>query len=67
MKKEKINDLIIRRFTKKDLTEKISMSEENAKLVMKYQKTFPELLAVENKDNKFVINAEILWNELSKP
>ena len=67
MKREKINGLTINRFEKKDLTEKILMPEENAKLVMKYQKTFPELLAVENKDNKFIINAETLWNELSKP
>lgn len=64
MKNIKINDIKVRAFEKKDLIEKLDFTENEAKLVMKYQKTFPELL---QEIEGFVIDARILWEQLDKP
>ena len=44
----------MKKFTKKDLINKLGMSEEKAKLIMKAQNEFPELLC---EDNKSTINS----------
>ncbi|WP_129599467.1 antA/AntB antirepressor family protein [Anaerophilus nitritogenes] len=57
----KINDIKVKVFEKKELIEKLGFTEEDAKLVMKYQKTFPELL---QDQEGFVIDGETLCNQL---
>ncbi|QEK12592.1 hypothetical protein FQB35_09780 [Crassaminicella thermophila] len=56
MRVAKINDVKVKVFEKKELIEKLGFTEEDAKLVMKYQKTFPELL--QDGVEGFVIDAE---------
>lgn len=51
-------------FTRKELIEKLGLNNEEVKLVMKYQKTFPELL---QDVNGFVIDGRNLWNQLGTP
>lgn len=54
----------VRIFEKKDLIQKLGLTQDEVKLVMKYQKTFPELLL----DIKgFVIDGRTLWEQLDKP
>ncbi|QEK12731.1 hypothetical protein FQB35_10525 [Crassaminicella thermophila] len=65
MRVAKINDVKVKVFEKKELIEKLGFTEEDAKLVMKYQKTFPELL--QDGVEGFVIDAETLWEQLGKP
>lgn len=55
----------IRVFTKRELIEKLSFKEDEAKLIMKYQNTFPELL--QDGVEGFVIDGENLWKQLDKP
>lgn len=66
MKTIKINELKVKVFTKEDLKEKIKFTDDEVKLIMKYQKTFPELLQDDDIEG-FVINARILWEQLDKP
>lgn len=65
LKTIKINELKVKVFTKEDLKEKIKFTDDEVKLIMKYQKTFPELL--QDDIEGFVINARILWEQLDKP
>ena len=44
----------MKKFTKKDLIKKLGMTDEKAKLIMKAQNEFPELLC---EDNKSIINS----------
>ncbi|HBJ2612656.1 TPA: antA/AntB antirepressor family protein [Clostridium botulinum] len=61
----KVEGIKIKIFEKKELIEKLGFTEEYAKLVMKYQKTFPELL--QDGIEGFVIDAETLWGQLDRP
>ena len=66
MKTVTINKVKVRIFDEKeDLVEKLGLSEKNIKLVMEYQRKFPELLQ-DNKED-FVIEGENLWVQLNKP
>lgn len=65
MRTIKVNDLKIRVFEKKELIEKLDFTEDEVKIIMKYQKTFPELL--QNGVNELVIDGETLWEQLDKP
>ncbi|KGN01550.1 antA/AntB antirepressor family protein (plasmid) [Clostridium botulinum] len=65
MKTVKINELKVKVFTKEDLKEKIKFTDDEVKLIMKYQKTFPELL--QDDIEGFVINGRALWEQLDKP
>lgn len=51
-------------FTRADLIEKLGLSEDNAKVIMKYQRAFPELL---QERKGFIIDARTLWEQLDKP
>ena len=44
----------MKKFTKKDLINKLGISEERAKLIIKAQNEFPELLC---EDNESIINS----------
>ncbi|MCY6372446.1 antA/AntB antirepressor family protein [Clostridium ganghwense] len=65
MRTVKINDAKVRVFQKKELIEKLNFTEDEAKFIMKYQKTFPELL--QDGVDGFVIDVENLWEQLDKP
>jgi phage anti-repressor protein len=65
MKSVKINGVSARAFEKRELSEKLRLSDEEIKLVMDYQQTFPELL--QDGVEGFVIDSENLWNQLSQP
>ncbi len=61
MRATKINSTKVKIFERKDLIEKLNFTEDEAKIIMKYQRTFPELL----QDIKgFVIDGETLCNSL---
>lgn len=63
MKTVTINKTKVKIFEEKeDLVEKLKMSDDNVKLVMTYQRTFPELMQRNNDD--FVIDGETLCKEL---
>lgn len=63
MKKVKINGVSVKVFEKKDL-KKLQLNNEQVKLIMQYQKQFPELLQdVEG----FVIDSRNLWTQLDEP
>lgn len=51
-------------FTKRELLEKLNFTEEQADIVMQYQKKLPILLG---EYEGFSINARELWTELGKP
>ncbi|MEK4008314.1 antA/AntB antirepressor family protein [Paenibacillus sp. FSL H3-0333] len=53
-------------FEKKDLKNKLGFSADEIKIVMRYQKDFPELLQ-EHTDNDYIINARVLWERLENP
>lgn len=57
-------ELKVKVFTKADLREKLGFNDEEVKLIMKYQKIFPDLL---QEIDGFVINARTLWENLGKP
>lgn len=65
MKNETVNGIKVKVFTKKDLMQKLGFEEDESKLIMKYQKTFPELLQDDIED--FVIDSRLLWDQLDKP
>ena len=52
----------MKKFTKKDLINKLGMSEERAKLIMKAQNEFPELLTSEGEG--FIIDGRFLFEKL---
>ena len=52
----------MKKFTKKNLIEQLELTEEKAKIVMKAQKEFPELLETEGEG--FVMDGEKLCKEL---
>ena len=52
----------MKKFTKKNLIEQLELTEEKAKIVMKAQKEFPELLETEGEG--FVMDGEKLCREL---
>lgn len=52
-------------FQKADLTEKLGLSQDKVKVIMKYQKEFPELLQDHN--DEFIIDARKLWVKLGEP
>jgi phage anti-repressor protein len=54
------------KFKKKELIQRLGMSEEDANKVMLAQKKFPTLLATEN-EKGFIIDARTIWEELNKP
>lgn len=58
----KVNNIKIKVFQKKELIEKLNFTEDEAKIIMKYQKTFPELL--QDGVEGFVIDARILHSQL---
>lgn len=63
MKTVTINKTKVKIFDEKeDLVEKLKMSDDNIKLVMTYQRTFPELMQKNSDD--FVIDGETLCKEL---
>ena len=62
MRVVKINSTKVKIFQKKELIEKLNFTEDEAKIIMKYQKTFPELL--QDGIEGFVIDARILWKQL---
>lgn len=51
---------------KKDLIDKLGFTESEAKIVMKYQRDFPELLQ-HHKENDFIIDLKIMWTKLGNP
>jgi phage anti-repressor protein len=53
-------------FEKKDLRNKLGFSEQEIKIVMKYQKDFPELLQ-DHEDGAFIIDNRKFWIQLGKP
>lgn len=57
-----INDIKVKVFEKKELIEKLGFTEDAAKVVMKYQKIFPELL--QDEAEEFAIDARTLWEQL---
>ena len=65
MKTVQIDKVKIRVFEEEDLRNKLNLDEKGIKLVLDYQRTFPELL--QDDAEGFVINGETLWNELNKP
>lgn len=67
MKKAKIKGVSVNVFTVDELTEKLGFNQEDAEVVIKYQKTFPELLQDECDENNFSIDVETLWEQLDKP
>lgn len=54
------------KFKKKELIQRLGMSEENANKVMLAQKKYPTLLTTEN-EKGFIIDARTIWNELGNP
>ena len=54
----------MKKFRKRDLFEKFGATEEEAKIIMEYQRIFPELL---HDGDGCRINTEILWEKLEKP
>lgn len=58
----KVNNMKVKVFEKKELIEKLNFTEDEAKIIMKYQKTFPELL--QDGVEGFVIDGRILHNQL---
>lgn len=48
------------------MIDKLGFNEEEVKIVIKYQKEFPELLQI-HKENGFVIDGRNLWEKLGKP
>ena len=57
---------MIQKFSRKEL-QRLSCSEEEIDLVMKYQKKFPIILDNEDNMERFCIDARQLWNELDCP
>ncbi|MBN1076077.1 hypothetical protein DVV91_17290 [Clostridium botulinum] len=55
----------MKKFSKKDLINKLGMSDERASIVMKAQREFPELLL--NDGNEFCVNGRTMWGQLGKP
>lgn len=53
-------------FEEDDILNKLGRTKNEWELVDKYQKTFPQLL-LDNDKNDFVVDGEILWRELGKP
>jgi phage anti-repressor protein len=64
MKTVTINKTKVRIFEEQELKEKLKLSENEIGLILKYQRTFPELL---QDVKEFAINAETLWEQLGKP
>jgi phage anti-repressor protein len=54
------------KFKKKELIQRLGMSEELAKKVMDAQRKFPTLLTTENKKG-FQIDGRTIWSELGEP
>lgn len=65
MKTVTINKTKVKIFEEDDLINKLNMSSEDSNLVLEYQRRFPELL--QDGLEGFVIDGEVLWNELNKP
>lgn len=62
MKKVQIKGVKVNVFKEKELKEKLLLSDDKVELVLKYQRTFPELL--QDGIEGFVIDGETLCNEL---
>lgn len=64
---KKINGVVYKgeKFERLDIINKFNRTEEEWNLIDQYQNTFPQLLLKDVEG--FVIDAEQLWNELSKP
>ena len=56
----------MQKFKKKELIQRLEMSEELADKVMLAQRKFPTLLTTEN-EKGFIIDGRTIWNELGKP
>lgn len=67
MRTVKIKGLKVKVFEGRELKEKLNFTDDEAKLIMKYQKQFPELLQEENEVEGFVIEGRFLWEQLDKP
>ena len=56
----------MKKFTKKELMERLDFAEDEAKLIVKAQAQFPELLTLDESE-EFVIDARNLWRQLGEP
>ena len=54
----------MKKFEKKVLMERLDFTEEEAKLIVKAQKTFPELLTIDKNENEFIISGRKLHEQL---
>ena len=54
----------MKKFEKKVLMERLDFTEEEAKLIVKAQKTFPELLTIDKTENEFIISGRKLHEQL---
>ena len=61
--KEKI-DVVMKKFTKKVLMERLDFTEDEAKLIVKAQAQFPELLTLDESENEFIISSRKLHEQL---
>lgn len=53
-------------FEEEDIINKLGRTKDEWELIDKYQKTFPQLLLDDDK-NDFVIDGRVLWEELGRP
>ena len=56
---------MVKKFTKNDFVKKLGRTEDEAELIMKAQRMFPELLTDDT--DSFVIDARNLWKQLGEP
>ena len=54
----------MKKFTKKVLMERLDFTEDEAKLIMKAQGQFPELLTLDENENEFIISSRKLHEQL---
>ena len=55
---------IMKKFTKKVLMERLDFTEDEAKLIVKAQAQFPELLTLDESENEFIISSRKLHEQL---
>ena len=47
--------------------DRLDFTEDEAKLIMEAQRTFPELLVLDNDEEGYVVDGFNLWEQLGKP
>ena len=57
-------DVVMKKFTKKVLMERLDFTEDEAKLIVKAQAQFPELLTLDESENEFIISSRKLHEQL---